>query len=146
MDVKRISPEEAKKLLESGAGYTYVDVRTIEEFDAGHVPGAKNVPILEPDQAGRMQMNPRFLQIVEANFPRDSKLIIGCQKGGRSLRATQMLVEAGYANAVDMRGGYGGETDPFGRLTFPGWASSGFPTATEGPAEDTYPHLGKQRS
>jgi rhodanese-related sulfurtransferase len=146
MDVKRISPEEAKKLLDSGAGYVYVDVRTVDEFDAGHVPGAKNVPVLEPDHTGRMQFNPRFVEVVEANFSKDSNLIVGCQKGVRSLRAAQMLVAAGYAKVVDMRGGFGGETDPFGRPAFPGWAPSGFPTASESPAEDTYPYLAKQRS
>jgi len=43
MEVKRISPIEAKALLDSGQGYTYVDVRTIEEFARGHVSGAKNI-------------------------------------------------------------------------------------------------------
>ena len=38
MNVKRVEPEEAKALLESDAGYTYLDVRTAEEFAAGHVP------------------------------------------------------------------------------------------------------------
>lgn len=146
MDVKRISPEEAKTLLNSGAGYIYVDVRTVNEFDAGHVPGAKNVPVLEPDHTGRMQFNLRFLEVMEANFAKDSNLIIGCQKGGRSLRAAQMLVEAGYAKAVDMRGGFGGETDVFGQISFPGWQPSGFPTSTDSPAEDTYPFLAKQQS
>ena len=141
MEIKRISPEEARRLLDSGAGYAYVDVRTVEEFEAGHVPGAKNIPVVEPDPSGRMQFNPRFVEVVEANFTKESKLIIGCQMGGRSLRAAQILLEAGYAKAVDMRGGFGGETDPFGRLTFPGWEPSGFPTTTESPVEDRYTHL-----
>jgi rhodanese-related sulfurtransferase len=144
LQIKRISPEEAKRLLDSGAGYAYVDVRTVEEFDAGHVPGAKNIPVLELNPGGRMQFNPRFVEVVEANFPKDSNLIIGCQKGARSLRAAQILLEAGYAKAVDMRGGFGGETDAFGRLTFPGWEPSGFPTATESLAEDRYSHLAKK--
>ncbi len=49
MELKRIVPEEAKALLDSGQGYTYLDVRTVEEFDEGHVQGAKNVPFLEID-------------------------------------------------------------------------------------------------
>jgi rhodanese-related sulfurtransferase len=144
MAIKRISPEEAKSLLESGDGYAYVDVRTVEEFDAGHVPGAKNIPVLELGPSGRMQFNPRFVEVVEANFAKDSNLIIGCQKGARSLRAAQILLEAGYAKAVDMRGGFGGEADAFGRLTFPGWEPSGFPTTTECPPEDRYGHLAKK--
>jgi len=143
MEIKRISPEEAKNLLDSG-GYAYIDVRTPGEFEAGHVPGAKNVPVLEPDASGRMQPNPRFVEVVGANFPRDSKLIVGCQKGGRSLRAAQLLLEAGFNGVVDMRGGYGGETDALGRLTFPGWEPRGLPTATESGPEDRYEHLAKR--
>lgn len=144
MEIKRISPEEAKNLLDSGSGFAYIDVRTVGEFEAGHVPGAKNIPVLEPDGAGRMQPNPRFVEVVGENFPRDSKLIVGCQKGGRSLRAAQLLLEAGFAGVVDMRGGYGGETDAFGRLTFPGWEPRGLPIATESAPEDQYEHLARR--
>lgn len=85
MEIKRITPEQAKELLDSNQGYIYLDVRTVPEFEAGHVPGAKNVPVVEPDASGRMQLNPRFVEIVEANFGKDVKCITGCQKGGRSI-------------------------------------------------------------
>ena len=39
----RISPQEASAKL--AEGWTYVDVRTEQEFEAGHPPGAVNVPI-----------------------------------------------------------------------------------------------------
>lgn len=64
MEVKRISPEEAKTLLDSSSGHIYIDVRTTDEFDAGHVPGAKNIPVLEPGPAGGMQVNPDFVEVV----------------------------------------------------------------------------------
>jgi hypothetical protein len=60
MEVKRIAPEQAKELLDSNQGYIYLGVRTVPEFEAGHVPGAKNVPVVEPDASGRMQLNPRW--------------------------------------------------------------------------------------
>ena len=60
-------------------------MRTVPEFEAGHVPGAKNVPVVEPDASGRMQLNPRFVEIVEASFVKDVKCITGSQKGGRSI-------------------------------------------------------------
>ena len=47
MDVKRIDPEEARVLLDSEQGYTYLDVRTEEEFAAGHVPAAVNITVVE---------------------------------------------------------------------------------------------------
>ncbi len=141
MEIKRITPEQAKELLDSKTGYVYLDVRTIPEFEAGHVPGAKNVPVLEPDAFGRMQMNSRFVEIVEANFGKDLQGITGCHKGGRSMKAAELLLQAGFANILDMRGGFGGETDEMGRLTFPGWAPRGLPTTRDSAPEDRYANL-----
>ena len=144
MEIKRISPEQAKELLESNQGYVYLDVRTAPEFSAGHVPGAKNIPVLEPDASGRMQLNPRFVEIVEANFGKDVKCITGCQKGMRSMKAAELLLGAGFANVIDMRGGFGGETDPFGQLSYPGWSLRGLPVANESAPEDRYGSLAKR--
>jgi len=144
MEIKRITPEQAKELLDLDSGYIYLDVRTVPEFEAGHVPGAKNVPVVEPDAFGRMQLNPHFVEIVEANFGKDVKCITGCQKGGRSLKAAELLLAAGFTNVVDMRGGFGGETDEIGRLTFPGWAPRGLPTARESAPDDRYESLAQR--
>lgn len=144
MEVRRITPEEAKQLLDSNGGYVYLDVRTVPEFEAGHVVGAKNIPVVEPDPYGRMALNPRFLEIVEATFPKDVKCITGCQKGGRSLKAAEILLRAGFTNVVDMRGGFGGETDEMGRLTFPGWAPRGLPTTLDAAPEDRYENLARK--
>jgi rhodanese-related sulfurtransferase len=144
MEINRITPEKAKELLDSKSGYVYLDVRSVREFDAGHVPGAKNIPVLEPDPVGRMQLNPRFVELVEASFGKDAKFITGCQQGGRSLKAAELLLTAGFSNVVDMRGGFGGETDPSGRLTFPGWAPRGLPTSRESAPEDRYENLARE--
>lgn len=144
MEIKRISPEEARQLLDSNTGYIYLDVRTVPEFDAGHVPGAKNVPVVEPDPFGRMQLNPRFVEIVEKNLGKDVKCITGCQKGGRSMKAAELLQAAGFTNVVEMRGGFGGETDQFGRMTFPGWAPRGLPVSHDSAPEDRYENLSKK--
>jgi rhodanese-related sulfurtransferase len=142
MAVRRVTPEEAKKLLESGQEYMYLDVRTVQEFDAGHVPAAKNIPLMEPAM-GRMQMNPHFVEIVEANFGKDQKIIVGCQKGGRSMKAAELLHQAGFKNVVDMRGGFGGETDESGHLVFPGWAPRGLPVSQQSSAQDRYESLAR---
>ncbi|HSC77526.1 MAG TPA: rhodanese-like domain-containing protein [Candidatus Acidoferrales bacterium] len=144
MEIKRIAPEEAKQLLDSNQGYVYLDVRSTPEFEAGHVPGAKNVPLLEPDASGRMAPNPRFLEVVEKNFAREAKLITGCMKGGRSLKAAEVLQQAGFTGVVDMRGGFGGETDQMGRVTYPGWAPRGLPTTREAGPDDRYDSLAKK--
>jgi rhodanese-related sulfurtransferase len=144
MEIKRIAPEEAKELLDSNSGYVYLDVRTVPEFDAGHVPGAKNIPVVEPDASGRMQLNPRFVEIVEKNCGKEPKCITGCQKGGRSIKAAELLLRAGFPHVLDMRGGFGGETDELGRITFPGWSLRGLPTTRESPPEDRYENLAKK--
>lgn len=144
MDIKRITPEQAKELLDSQSGYIYLDVRTVPEFEAGHVPGAKNVPVVEPDASGRMQLNPHFRAIVEKVFGKDAKLITGCQKGGRSLKAAELLLQAGFGDVVDMRGGFGGETDEMGRLSYPGWAPRGLPLCRSCSPDDRYGNLLKK--
>jgi rhodanese-related sulfurtransferase len=143
MAIKRIVPEEAKQLLDAGE-YVYLDVRSTPEFAAGHVPGARNIPLLEPDASGRMAPNPRFLEVVEKNFGKDARLITGCMKGGRSMKAAELLQQAGFSNVVDMRGGFGGETDEAGRVTFPGWAPRGLPVEREADPAHRYDSLSKK--
>ena len=140
MEVKRISPQEAKVLLDSAQGYVYLDVRTIQEFDSGHVPGAKNIPFLEPGPMG-MAVNRNFVDVVAKNFPKEAKLICGCQKGHRSLRAAQALLASGFSSVVDMIGGFGGETDHCGCVVNPGWATSGLPVSTNSAASERYASL-----
>ena len=132
MQIKRITPEETKQLLDSG-DYVYLDVRTTREFDAGHVPSAKNIPVLEPDPYGRMNLNPDFVGVVEANFGKDCKIVTGCQKGGRSLKAAELLVEAGFSNVVDMLGGFGD-----------GWLPRGLPVSADSAPEDRYEKLARK--
>ncbi|MBI2819013.1 MAG: rhodanese-like domain-containing protein [Acidobacteria bacterium] len=137
MDVKRHSPEETKVLLESGLGYVYLDVRTVEEFEAGHVPGARNIPFMMREPLG-MTANPHFVEDVQKNFGKDAKLVCGCQRGVRSLKAAQTLLAAGFTNVCDMRGGFGGETDQCGCIVAPGWATSGLPVSKDGPPDHQY--------
>ncbi len=142
MQLKRISPEEARDLLESDEGYVYLDVRSIPEFEAGHAPGAKNVPLLHRTPAG-MQFNQDFVAVCERAIGKDTKIITACLKGGRSLRAAQTLLDHGFANVVDMRGGFHGESDAMGNLTYEGWAPRGLPVTTEASEEQTYAGLSK---
>ena len=111
--VKRVTPVEAEALLQDG--WTYLDVRSIPEFEASHPTGAANIPLLHM-QGGRMAPNPDFQEVVTSSYPKDTKLVVGCKAGGRSLQAATLLEAAGYTNVVDMRGGFHGERDNFGRV------------------------------
>src|SRR5687767_8384084 len=122
---KRVSPEEAKRLIDED-GYTYLDVRTEAEFAAGRPVGAKLVPFMFAGAAG-MTPNPDFVKSVEAQFPKDTKLVVGCKAGGRSIKAATALVAAGFTNVIDQRAGFDGARDAFGKVTEPGWAPAGLP-------------------
>lgn len=140
MELKRISPEEVRDLLETDEGYVYLDVRSIPEFEAGHPPGAKNVPLLHRTPLG-MQPNGEFVAVCEQALGKDAKIITACLKGGRSLRAAQILIENGFSHVVDMRGGFHGESDRMGNLLYPGWMPRGLPVTTEAAEDETYEGL-----
>jgi rhodanese-related sulfurtransferase len=139
--MKRVLPKEAAALLADG--WLYLDVRSIPEFEQGHPAGAANVPLLH-FLNGRMAPNPDFKRVVEANYPKDAKLVVGCKMGGRSLQAATFLEAAGYTSVVDMRGGFAGERDPYGRASVPGWQEEGLPVETTAAPEKTYEALSKK--
>jgi rhodanese-related sulfurtransferase len=138
--VKRVTPVEADALLKEG--WSYLDVRSIPEFEGGHPAGAANVPLLHM-MGGRMAPNAAFRSVVEGNFAKDTKLVVGCKVGGRSAQAAALLEAAGYTSVVDMRGGFHGERDNFGRVAVAGWAEAGLPVETSAPPEKTYAELEK---
>jgi rhodanese-related sulfurtransferase len=133
-NLKRVSPLEAKQLLDQG--YTYVDVRTTQEFDARHPAGALNVPLALMGPAGPAP-NADFLPTMRRLFSADAKIVLGCASGGRSRRAAEMLSGEGFGDVVDQRAGLDGARGPFGGMEEPGWAAAGLPTAT-GPDDGSY--------
>lgn len=143
MALKRISPDEARDLLESGEDYIYLDVRSIPEFEQGHAPGAKNIPLLHRTAMG-MQPNEEFVDVCERALGKDAKIITACLKGGRSMRAAQVLQANGFTNVVDMRGGFDGESNPLGQVVYDGWARRGLPVTTEATDGETYSGLSKR--
>jgi rhodanese-related sulfurtransferase len=130
------TPREAKRLIDEES-YKYLDVRTEQEFAAGHPEGAVNIPIVF---AG-MAPNRDFLRVVEANFPKDAHLVVGCKSGGRSARAAQMLEGAGYSDVVNMDGGFHGRFDQMGSLVQAGWADEQLPVSDENGEGTSYASL-----
>lgn len=127
IDIERISSTEASAKLSDG--WTYVDVRTVEEFEAGHPAGALNVPWQLP--TGN---NPDFIDVMKVAFASDAKLIVGCKGGARSLRAAQALVAAGFTNVLDQRAGWDGARSPFGQVVEKGWLQLALPREAGAPA------------
>ena len=132
MSVKNVTVKEAHQ--KQSEGYTYVDVRSVPEFDAGHPAGATNVPLLNRDpRSGQMTPNAEFVAIMRASFPADTKLLIGCQVGGRSAQAAQLLAGSGFADVSNVLGGYSGGRDQMTGRPIEGWSQAGLPVETTAP-------------
>lgn len=129
MTLREVTPEEANQLM-SEQRYLYVDVRTPAEFQAGRPAHSINIPVALPNPTtGRMQLNPEFLDVVEAVVPKDSQVIVGCRSGHRSAMAQKLMHEAGYEHTANMLGGFSGDSDPTGHVLTEGWSTLGLPVA-----------------
>lgn len=107
MPVKHLTATDAHAAQETGA--IYIDVRSSGEFALGRPAGAINVPLLDNDEdTGQVLPNPDFVRVMRANFPADARLLIGCQSGGRSSRAAQILEAFGFTCLTNVEGGYEG--------------------------------------
>ena len=144
MPYRNVKPAEAKRLVES-EGWTYVDVRSVEEFESGHVPGAFNVPILHRAPTGGMTPNADFVRVVRANFAPDARLVIGCAAGMRSMRACEMLAAEGFTSLANMQGGFLSARDGSGHVLEPGWTAAGYPVESASTPERRYATLNAKR-
>ncbi|CAM9737281.1 unnamed protein product [Discosporangium mesarthrocarpum] len=102
--VEDINPKFAHKFMEEG--FTYIDVRSPDEFSNGRPSGSINVPAFWSTGMG-MKVNPNFVQQVNEMFPeKDVRLLVGCQMGSRSAQAASWLEDAGYTAVYNVEGGY----------------------------------------
>lgn len=81
--LKDVTPDEAEKLLAARQDVVVLDVRTPEEFSGGHLAGAKNISVNDPEfdsKVGELAGQP---------------LLVHCASGVRSLRAIKKLQAGG---------------------------------------------------
>ncbi|XWS25964.1 hypothetical protein CRYUN_Cryun27aG0112700 [Craigia yunnanensis] len=109
IDVKprSVSVRVAYELFQ--AGRRYLDIRTSDEFNAGHPPAAINIPyhyILKNGGEVMSLKNSNFLEEVSSEFGKEKKIIVGCKSGRRSLMAATDLLAAGFTHVTDVAGGY----------------------------------------
>jgi len=90
-----ISTEQLSGYLSSEQDFVLLDVRTEEEYQAGHIQGAQWFP------RGKLEY-----YIQERIEDPDSKIVLYCRTGGRSALATLTLKDMGYTNVVDLDGGF----------------------------------------
>ena len=88
-----ITAEEAKKFMDSEEGCIILDVRTREEYDQGHIPGAVLIPDTEIE-AKAADLLP----------DKDQLILVYCRSGRRSKLAAQSLADLGYTNIREFGG------------------------------------------
>ena len=90
---EQITPKEAKQLMSEEEGYIILDVRTQEEYAAGHIPGAICVP------------NETIGSESPTELPeKDQLILVYCRSGRRSRQAAEKLANLGYTNIKEFGG------------------------------------------
>jgi rhodanese-related sulfurtransferase len=90
---RRITMDEATRMMETESNYVILDVRRPDEYAEGHIPGAINVP------------NESIGDTKISELPYKNQLIlVYCRSGRRSKEAAEKLVKLGYTNIVEFGG------------------------------------------
>jgi len=90
---QQITQEKAKEMMQADDGHIIVDVRRQDEYDSGHIPGAKLIP---NESIGTEQ--PKELPDL------DQIILIYCRSGRRSKEASQKLADMGYTHIYEFGG------------------------------------------
>ena len=102
--ITELSAAQVKADLDAGRKFILLDVRSKEEFDAGHLPNAMHV------SRGLLEF-----KIGRVIPDKNANIILYCRTGARSALTTQVLNEMGYLNAKNMAG------------AFKAWGTAGYP-------------------
>ncbi|MGE6261299.1 rhodanese-like domain-containing protein [Heyndrickxia sporothermodurans] len=89
--MKEITPKEVEIFIQEGKKLNIIDVREVDEVEAGKIPGAVNIPL------GTIESRINELD-------KSAEYIMVCRSGGRSGRATEVLEGEGF-NVMNMSGG-----------------------------------------
>ena len=90
-----LSPEELKAMIDQSEIFNLVDIRSVQEYIAGHLPGAISIPYRQLPNRYR-QLDPR------------TSTVIYCQTGLYSILAAQMLAGLEFSDLYDLSGGFNG--------------------------------------
>ena len=93
---QQIHPHEVHEKIQQGQTVHLVDVRSEQEFSSGHAAGARLLPL--------HRFTPEALR---QHFPveLDQTVYLICRSGGRSYRACEILLQAGYSHVFNIIGG-----------------------------------------
>ncbi len=103
-----VSPQLAWSLVSEGLA-RLVDVRSAEERKfVGHVPDSVHVPWATGTNLTR---NPRFVRELEAKTGKDTRILLLCRSGKRSVLAAEAAAQAGFPQVFNVLEGFEGEID-----------------------------------
>ena len=88
----KVSPEVGKEML-AKEKITLVDVREVQEFSAGHIPGAKLISLGTIEREAPKQLKDK-----------KAKIMVYCRSGVRSKKAADQLLSMGYEEVYDLGG------------------------------------------
>ena len=98
---EQITPQEAKRIMDSGEEHIILDTREQNEYDAGHIPNAVLIPYTEIENKAEEMLPDKDVQI-----------LVYCRSGRRSKIASEALSKLGYTNIKE----FGGIVDWEGEL------------------------------
>ena len=90
---RQVSSEEAAAMMEEESDYIILDVRTQEEYETAHIPGA----ICIPNETIGTEDIPELPD-------KEQLILVYCRSGNRSKQASEKLVNQGYTNIVEFGG------------------------------------------
>ena len=110
--IGEIPAAELNSRIENSNAPLIIDVRSSEEFAAGHLPGALNIAHNEfvDDPAASIALLPTA---------KDAEMVVHCVSGKRAGIAMEVITAAGYTNVNHLSGDYSG------------WEAAGYPVGTE---------------
>ena len=88
--MNEVSPQEAQQKVNNGA--KLIDVREANEYAEVHAQDAKLMPLSD-------------FAASYSELPKDTELIMICRSGARSAQAAQHLLDNGYSNVSNLKGG-----------------------------------------
>ncbi len=101
--IPEITVAQAKEELDQGQVGLVLDVREPAEWEKGHIPGV----VLAPRGMLEWYADPTTPYAKpELTTKQDSRIIVSCASGGRSMLAAETLKKMGYTNVVNMAGGF----------------------------------------
>jgi rhodanese-related sulfurtransferase len=93
-EITTVTPEQFSQRLNSGQ-YILLDIRTLDEYNTGHIKGAKQIDYYQTQQFSD------YLDSLDKN----AKYLIYCRTGHRSSAALKIMQEKSFTNVIDLSGG-----------------------------------------